>query len=149
MKKLLPTACLLLLACDALPRDPEGTSERIAQSRVIRVGLATGGGDFGRAASARLLDRLARETGARPQLRAGATEPLFTDLQQARLDVVLAPLSPKSPWATMVALSPPLATRGEGEEKLDQYAVLRNGENRWIMTVEKAARAAADPGADQ
>lgn len=146
---LLPAACLLLIACNAMPRDPAGTSDRIAQSRVIRVGLATGGGGFCRAASSRLLDRLAHETGARSQLRAGATEPLFTDLQAGRLDMVLAPLSPKSPWATMVAFSPPLATRGEGEDRIDHYVVLRNGENRWIMTVEKAARAVADPGVGQ
>lgn len=149
MKALLPATGLLLIACNALPRDPAGTSERIAQRHVIRVGVAIGAKDFGRAASARLLDRLARDTGARPQLRTGATEPLFTDLRQGRLDMVLAPLSPKSPWATMVAFSPPLATRGRGEDQLDQYAVLRNGENRWIMTVEKAARAVADPGAGQ
>jgi hypothetical protein len=139
---------LLLAACDALPRDPAGSSVRIRATKMLRVGVAQGEPDFGRAASARLLGRLARETGARPRLSAGSTEPLLMALERGDLDLVLTPLDPESPWMTRVSLSPPLAARGMDERRVTYHAVMRNGENRWIMTVEKAARRAADAGVE-
>ncbi|CAM8644171.1 MULTISPECIES: hypothetical protein [Sphingobium] len=146
--KILALCCLsLLVACDALPRDPAGSSDAIGHNGVMRVGLVRGDGDFGRAAAARLLDRLSRQTGAHPAIRPGATEPLFQALERGDLDLVLTPLDRKSPWMTRVSLSPPIATQSYKDNRLDYYAVMRNGENRWIMTVESAARAAADPGA--
>jgi hypothetical protein len=149
MKAVLPCLPLLLLAaCDPLPRDPAGSSERIRATHLLRVGVAQGEPDFGRAAAARLLGRLARQTGARPHIRPGSTEPLLMALERGDLDLVLTPLDPKSPWMTRVSLSPPLAARGEGERRITYHAVLRNGENRWIMTVEQAARRAADPGVE-
>ncbi|MBA4090585.1 MAG: hypothetical protein C0494_08345 [Sphingobium sp.] len=149
MKNLILCCMMLLVACDALPRDPAGSSEAIRRHGVMRVGLVLGDGDFGRAASARLLDRLSRQTGARAAIRSGATEPLFQALERGDIDLVLTPLDPESPWMTRISLSPPIATQGRKDKRLDYYAAMRNGENRWIMTVESAARAVADPGAGQ
>lgn len=149
MKAVLPCVCLFLAACNGLPRDPAGSSDRIAGTGVIRVGLALDGTDLGRAASARLLERLARDSGARPRIEPGSTEALFQRLERGELDLVLAPLDPESPWMTRVTFSPPLAARGQDEYRTDYGAAMRNGENRWIMTVEKAARDSADPGATQ
>ncbi|WP_429614976.1 hypothetical protein [Sphingobium olei] len=132
-----------------MPRDPEGTSEAIARSRQIRVGLVQGDSDFARPAAARLLRRLAHETGARPVLRAGSTETLFKQLERGDLDLVLAPLDPKSPWMIDVTPGPPLAATGQGEARIEYYPVLRNGENRWIMQVERIARTVAESGAEQ
>jgi hypothetical protein len=149
MKALVASLLIVLAGCGVMPLDPEGTSEAIAQSRQIRVGLVEGDSDFARPAAARLLRHLADETGARPVLRAGSTETLFKLLERGELDLVLAPIDPKSPWMVDVTPGPPVAATGQGETRVEYHPVLRNGENRWIMTVERVARAVADPGAAQ
>lgn len=149
MKALAASFLIVLAGCGTMPRDPEGTSEAIARSHKIRVGLVQGDSDFARPAAARMLRRLADETGARPILRPGSTETLFKQLERGELDLVLAPLDPKSPWMVDVTPGPPLAATGPGDARVEYYPVLRNGENRWIMTVERIARAVADPGAAQ
>jgi len=147
--KVLALLCLSLLlpACNALPRDPEGTEQAIRDQKRIRVGLVPGPQGLGRAASARLLGQLESRMQARAHIVSGATEPLLRALDQGDIDIVLSPFDAKTPWATLVALTPPIAASGEGEKRVEIRAAMRNGENRWIMTVETIARAAADPGA--
>jgi hypothetical protein len=147
MKKWLLTSCLLLMACGALPRDPEGSYQSITRNHVMRIGVVAPESDFGRRPAALLLNRLSQVTGARPRIVTGATEPLFQALERGDLDLVLTPLDPKTPWAAQVALSPAIAARGEGERRMQYHAAMRNGENRWIMEVEAAARDVAEPGA--
>lgn len=142
---------MLLLAlggCNALPRDPEGTLARVEASRVIRVGLVDDAGVDG-VAPARLIRALGQATGARARIVPGAQEPLFAALDQGRLDLVIGPFAKDSPWARHVALAPPIAAGGEGEERIELAAAARNGENRWIMLVERSSRAVAGPGASR
>ncbi len=138
----------LLTGCTDLPRDPDGTSERIAASRAIRIGLVPGDTRFADTARSRFLTQLTAATGARSTFVSGSTESLLQQLERGDLDLVLTPLDPKSPWVARVTPGPPLADKGSGERRVQYQAVMRNGENRWIMTVEKASRASADPGAD-
>ncbi len=103
---------------------------------------------FAAAARTRFLKSLTAATTARPVFVSGSTETLLQQLERGELDLVLTPLDPDSPWVTRVTPGPPLADKGTGERRVQYHAVMRNGENRWIMTVEKASRASADPGAD-
>ncbi len=143
----LSSMALALTACQGIPRDPDGTSDRIRQARQIRVGLVPAPQGLGKAEGARLLARLGDEMRARPRVTAGATEPLLRALDRGELDLVLSPFAPKTPWSQMVALGPPIAARGQEDDRIELRAAMRNGENRWIMTVEKAARAVAAPDA--
>lgn len=149
MKIAVVVLSLLLCGCGALPRDPEGTSDRIAGSGAIRVGVVRDDAAFGAQASRRLLARLADETAARPLVVVGSTETLFKRLEQGQLDIVLAPVDPESPWTSRVTPGPAIAGAGSGEARVHYRPLMRNGENRWIMTVEQAARAVAERGAGE
>ncbi|HYE26855.1 MAG TPA: hypothetical protein VEA61_01280 [Allosphingosinicella sp.] len=134
-------AALTLAGCDRLPRDPDGTLDRIRAEQRFRVGLiATGDAPTGAELESVFLGRVARATGATPLLKQGASEPLLLELEEGGLDLVIGPLSPESPWVDRVALLRPI-----GEIRAPQHLVLtpiaRKGENRWIMLLEAEARA--------
>lgn len=132
---------LPLAACDALPKDPDGTLHAIQTRGDIRV-----------AATAplppealRLLDRLQTRTSAIPRLQTGELEPLLARLDKGDVDLVVAPFRKGTLLETSAALSPPLATSGQGEQAIEWRAAMKNGENRWISIVEASARDAGDP----
>lgn len=136
-------AALALAGCDRLPRDPDGTLDRVRSERSFRVGLiAAGDAPVGGAETKAFLGRVAAATGATPALKEGASEPLLIELEDGDLDLVVGPLSPESPWLGKVALLRPI-----GETLAPQHLLVtpiaRNGENRWIMLLEREARATA------
>ena len=140
-------AALALAGCDGLPKDPDGTLDRVKAQRSFRVGLiATGDVQIGAQRRNAFLRRVAAATGAAPSVKQGATEPLLLELQDGQLDLVVGILSPDSPWVGRVALLRPI-----GETLAPQHLLLtpiaRNGENRWIMLLEREAGAVAAEGA--
>jgi hypothetical protein len=144
MNRLLPL-CLgaALAGCGTLPRDPDGTLERVRAERLFRVGLiADGGAAAGEVETAAFLAAVSRATGARAAVRQGAAEPLLLDLEDGKLDLVIGPISPKSPWAAEVAIVRPIA-EPTAPRHLVVTPVARNGENKWIMLLEREADAVA------
>ncbi|HKY83153.1 MAG TPA: hypothetical protein VJM09_16980 [Sphingobium sp.] len=139
MKLLLAVlSCLLATGCEALPRDPEGTLNRIESSRTFKVG-AIGPAQ----AAAPLIAALEQRTGARAAIRPMTAEPALQALDDGRIDLVIGPFLRDSPWSTDVAFGPPLAVAGSRDHPIEYKAAVRNGENRWLMTVERASRAAS------
>jgi hypothetical protein len=136
--------CVLLAAaaaCDSIPADPDGTLDKVRSERIFRAGLISSGKD--RAAPSqekRFLERVAAATGARPELEEGAAEPLLLGLEEGELDLVIGPLAPDSPWVTRVAIIRPIGETLE-PPRLVVVPIARNGENRWIMLLEREARA--------
>ncbi|SEK06631.1 hypothetical protein SAMN05518849_1456 [Sphingobium sp. AP50] len=141
-------ALLLLSACDMLPGDPAGTSTRIDQSRIFTVALAD---PAIRSAPqvGRLVAEIERRTKARAQWRSGSGEPLFQQLDEGKIDLVIGRFTADSPWATNVAFAPALSTNGTKDAPIELKAAMRNGENRWIMTVERASRTISQEARDQ
>ncbi|MES2754041.1 MAG: hypothetical protein V4659_05195 [Pseudomonadota bacterium] len=136
MKRL--AVLLALGGCGYLPQDADNTSQRVAQTRVVRIGIA------GEVPEARaFLSEVARVTRARPRLEHGSLEPLLARLEKDELELVVAPFAEDSMWAERVALTPPLDGSEIGDKPVAPQAAARNGENAWIMTVERAARAGA------
>jgi DNA-binding transcriptional LysR family regulator len=136
-------AALTLAACDRLPTDPDGTLDRVKAERRFRVGLiATGGTPADRRLENDFLARITRSTGARPEVKQGASEPLLLDLEDGGLDLVIGPLSSESPWVERVALLEPLGAV-PGPHEVQVTPIARNGENRWTMLLEREARAVA------
>jgi ABC-type amino acid transport substrate-binding protein len=136
-------AALALVGCDRLPADPHGTLDRVKSERRFRVGLiAAGAAPAGARPQAAFLARIARATGARPVVKQGASEPLLLDLEDGGLDLVVGPLSSESPWLERVALLPSLGAVA-GPHEVVVTPIARNGENRWIMLLEREARAVA------
>lgn len=130
---------LLFSGCDDFPRDPANSLDKIRASGIIRVGTEQDLPPEVR----KLVEQVETATGAKAELRRGALEPLLDKLETGEIDLVVAPFTKKTPWATMSALSPPVRTEGQGEQTVEWRAAMRSGENRWIMLVETSARKVA------
>ncbi len=145
MRKLLLAGFALISACDALPRDPAGTTDRIVSKQSIKVGFA----DRDAASDTRtssLIRKLEATTHAKAVIVDGSGETQIKQLENGDLDLVIGSFTADSPWKTKIAFAPALRTSGKSSDALELKAAIRNGENRWIMTVEVASRAVAEPG---
>ncbi|HEX8216992.1 MAG TPA: hypothetical protein VF577_05970 [Allosphingosinicella sp.] len=137
----------LCVSC-GLPKDTDGTLERVRGAREIRVGLILSSPEASIDARAgALLERLERATGARPRFFPGDAEPLLARLEEEQLDLVVGRFTKTTPWSTLVTLTPPLATEKQGETEIILAAAMANGENEWISLVEREAREL--PGVEQ
>jgi hypothetical protein len=104
--------------------------------------MADGGATVGDSETAAFLAAVSRATGARAAVRQGAAEPLLLDLEAGKLDLVIGAISPKSPWAAEVAILRPIA-EPTAPQHLVVTPVARNGENKWIMLLEREADSVA------
>ena len=131
-----------LAGCSDFPKDQAGTIERVRAEGVVRVGLIASATPPTDAARLRdLVERTAREAGARPQVLEEAAEPLLLMLEEGELDLVVGEFDSASPWSTRVHLVPPLSSEQHGKSTVEATAAVRNGENGWTMLVERQARA--------
>lgn len=145
MKWLIPLVAALAGGCGVIPKDQDGTLERVRQFREVRVGLvATGSPPAQLSALHRLAERSAAAAGARATIRPDSAEKLLLQLEEGELDLVIGEFDQASPWSRRVHLLPPLATRQILGRRLETTAAARNGENAWIMLVEREARALAN-----
>lgn len=144
MRTLLFFSFILLAACDGIPRDPEGTLERIRREQVMHVGIVDGASPQGVGLSSALIAALAEDTGAKPVVTRGALEPLLVRLEAGEIDLMVGGrFAEDTPWKTRVTLGPPLASQVAAASTLNEHAVTRNGENAWIVLVQREAKALA------
>lgn len=88
----------------------------------------------------RLLGVIQQRTNARAHISQGPAETLLTSLSDGKIDLVIGSFAKDSPWKTDVAFGPPLTTEHSKKNPIELKAVMRNGENQWIMLVENASR---------
>lgn len=130
---------ILLSACADYPRDIEGTSDAINGRKNMRIGIVAGPtSDTARRQA--FIAELARITGARPLQVTGSAEPLLLDLTSGKLDLVIGEFAKDTPWIDKVAILEPIASRMVGKDEIDLVPIARNGENRWVITLETAVR---------
>jgi hypothetical protein len=135
-------ALAALGACGDFPRDQSGTLERLRREQVMRVGLVASAAPSPHAARLRaLVERSAAAAGARPLVLEEAAEPLLLMLEAGEIDLVVGEFDRSSPWYSRVHLLPPLAWEKRGESQVEATAAARNGENGWIMLLEREAKA--------
>lgn len=136
-----------LAACGLdVPRDVDGTLERVRATHVIHVGLVEGPVPASaRPAVAAFLARLRAATGARPEIVRGSAEPLLAGLEEGELDLVIGEIAQDSPWIADVAVIEPLAERTVGQHRLGLSPIARNGENAWVVLLEREARDSRAP----
>jgi polar amino acid transport system substrate-binding protein len=140
-----PTGIVVLLVAVAcgLPRDPDGTLDRV-RGGVIRVGIAesppwvivTPGGAEG--VEATLVEAIADSLGASIEWIRRSESELLTDLEERKLDLVLAGLTDDSPWKTKVALTKPFYEDPSTRKK--HVMAAPPGENAWLVFVERQLR---------
>jgi polar amino acid transport system substrate-binding protein len=105
-------ACLLAPACGGLPRDPEGTLQKV-QGGHLRVGLVehppwvvrTGGEPTG--VEVELVRRFAAELHATPEWHWGGGQRHMEALERFELDLVVGGVTDSTPWAKYVGLTGP------------------------------------------
>lgn len=135
----LTSLALLAAACDSLPRDPEGTLDRIRAEKTIRAGIVAGRqeDELERAYLAAVAERV----GARAVVESGSAENLIGKLEAGEIDLLLGEFSPTTPWITRVSFMPPLAERMTPYGNVLLLAAARNGENEWIGLLHREAEA--------
>lgn len=141
MRLLVLMALGLLAGCDALPRDPDGTQKTIETSKRFSVASADGAALREDKHVARLIAELEQRTRAKAQWHSESGEVALKDLSEGKLDLVIGHFRRDSPWQTEVAFGPPLSSAGPKDDPIELKPAMRNGENRWVMTVERATRA--------
>ena len=138
--------------CD-LPRDPEGTTERV-DGGVIRVGVMHEPpwavlGDDGNSVSgieATLAEQFAAELHARIEWQPAGESRLMALLQDYQLDLVIGGLTESSVWRDHVGLTRPYIQAASRSDSTDatrngpgagHVLAVPPGENRWLLTVEQ------------
>jgi len=130
---------LLTVAC-GLPRDPEKTSERIASTHELRVGVtdnppwvdATHAEPSG--VEPNLVRRYAASTGARVLWTKGSESALVRSLQEHELDLVIGGFDAKTQWSSTAGPTQPFAKDAEGKKHIFLAAP---GENRFLLSVDR------------
>lgn len=133
---------MLLSGCDQLPRDIEGTTERVRQERQFRVGLVSDHQQPGDRQKA-FVRGVAEATSARPVVERGAAEPLLTRLEEGSLDLVVGRMATKSPWRSKVHFLPELEGKESAKRPVALSAMARNGESEWVALLHREAEEVA------
>lgn len=139
MRPLVLACAVLAAGCADLPRDPDGTTERVRATRIIRVGAIDGARPD--PATEAVLSTVAAKTGARVERVTGHGEELLERLEGGSLDLVYGHFADDSPWTGHVHFGrPPGAQVAPPKSQRWPRFAFRNGENGWIALVEGAAR---------
>jgi hypothetical protein len=133
----LPFGLFMLAACDRLPRDVSGSTDRIARSGEMRVVVIPGTPDAAPALA--LVTDYARRHKARLARVSAHGDHALHRLEEGKVDVVIGHFAKASPWQADVALSKPV---GRSEPDDSKQPVLRlarrNGENALILATDRA-----------
>ena len=130
---------LFLSAC-GIPFDPEGTTERIAATRELRVGV-TDNAPWANARSAEpagiepdLVRDFARQQRARVLWSRGSETMLMQSLKHHELDLVIGGFEKKTSWVSSAGLTQPWSIDAAGKKHVMLAAP---GENRFILTLDR------------
>jgi Bacterial extracellular solute-binding proteins, family 3 len=142
--RLLVALTLLLTSC-GLPKDPEGTLERVEGS-AMRVGITdrppwtvvTEGEPRG--VEPALVEELARELGSEIEWVDGSESEILEEIELGHLDLAVGGFTADSPWAKQVTFIQPYFTLGEDEHVM----AVPHGENAWIVRIERFLRSKLD-----
>lgn len=129
----------LACACAEYPRDIDGTFDRVKETSILRVGYTTLRSDDASRAKM-FVTHLERYLGAHAQTSVGPVEQQLALLEAGKLDLVMGEFAEDSPWLADVALIEPLTRHHSGERMVGLAPVAANGENRWIMMLEREVR---------
>lgn len=133
---------LVLTGCARIPRDPDGTLDRIRATGVLRAGASPGGGvvhvdgDTVTGPEADLVADFARSVGAEVEWRIGGEEELVVAMEEGELDLIAGGLTDESPWADRVSLSRPYGEREVAGKQVGQVLAVPLGENALLFALE-------------
>lgn len=141
----LASVLLGMIGCggDGLPRDPEGTSERVRRTGELRIGLTEhppwvqhAAGQEAVGVEVELVRRLAASLAVKPVFRAGQQERLLSALAHFELDLVIGGVAEETPWQDHVGLTEPWHEQADVHGGNLVLAV-PPGENGWLGIVQR------------
>src|SRR5947209_17976664 len=116
MLRIVAVILALLAASCALPRDPEKTSQRIASTHELRVGVSDNPpwtivrpGTPPSGIEPTLIRRFASSQGAHVTWFGGGETPLVEKLEDGQLDVVAGGFDKQTQWKTKAGVTQPFA----------------------------------------
>jgi hypothetical protein len=134
--------CVLLLPFStncSFPLDPEKTSERIASTHELRVGV-TDNDPWVDAGSAdpsgiepNLVRKFASGIGAKVLWTSGSEASLAEQLKHHELDIAIGGFDAKTPWKSVVGVSQPFT---KTSDKKKHVFLAAPGENRFILSLD-------------
>lgn len=141
MKSTIFAMALLLVStgCSEIRKDPEGTIDRVRQTKVLRAGVIAEGNAPHDPSLDRLVGLVAADTGSHPDIVRGSTETLLPMIERGDFDLVVGELASDTPWATRVAIMPSPEQMKSKDGDTQPVAVVRNGENAWIALIQPRA----------
>ena len=130
---------LLTVAC-GLPRDPEKTTDRLASTHELRVGVTDNRGwvDASPAEPSGvepdLVRRFAQRIGAKVIWAKGSEASLAQQLEHHELDLAIGGFDAKTPWKSVAGVSQPFAKTAD---KKKHVFLTAPGENQFILTLDR------------
>ena len=130
----------IMTASCGLPRDPDKTSQRVASTHELRVGVTdnppwTDARDAEPTGSEPdLVRRFAASTGARVLWTRGSESSLVRSLKEHELDIVMGGFDSKTQWSSTAGPTQPFAKDADGKKHVMLAAP---GENRFILSLDR------------
>lgn len=140
---------LAIGGCSSIPRDPDGSLERIRATHVLRVGASPSAhlvqidGDRVSGPEPDLVEGYARSIGAQVEWRVGGEEELVDAMEIQQLDLIIGGLSDSNPWGDKVGLTRAYKVTMENGEKRGHVFAVPMGENALMSSVERYLEKAA------
>jgi ABC-type amino acid transport substrate-binding protein len=134
---------LALSACASIPRDPDGTLDRVREQGVLRVGASPSGelvayaGDDVIGREVELVEGFAAELGARVDWTLAGETALVAMMERGELDVIIGGLHTDSPWADTVSITRAYAESTEAGETVKHALAVPLGENAMLVRLER------------
>ena len=130
-------------ACATIPKDPDGTLDRVQTTRVLRAGGSPSQGrievrdDAPSGPEVDLVAGFAEAVGARVDWQPGGEEELVNAMERGELDLLAGGLSDQTPWAQRVSVTRPYAESVEHGQRVKHVLAVPLGENAMLVRLEQ------------
>jgi polar amino acid transport system substrate-binding protein len=142
----LASSLLLLVAGCGLPKDPDGTLEKVSGGE-LRVGVVPGN-ERAAAEDGRIVDALAQALRSRPVFQHADAHHLFHELEEGRLDLIVGGLPTDTPFFDKAGLTRKAGPLMQPGSTQDRVLAVPAGENGFLIAVNRAIEQAKS-GADR
>lgn len=127
-------AALLLVGGCNLPKDPEGTAQRV-QGGTLRVGVL---GDKLGEADRTAVHAVAAAFDAEVEYRYGPAHALIAGLDSGDIELIAGDIPADTPFESTVGLTRPFGSVVIGGERKERVLAIPKGENGFLTRVEQA-----------
>lgn len=126
---------IALAGCGVIPRDPEGTLERVQSEGVLRAGASP---SEVTEQEMELVTRFAEELGVEVEWTEDGETALVAAMERAELDVIVGGMESDSPWSDKVSVTRAYASSVDPEGATVKHVMaVPAGENAMLVRLER------------